>query len=117
MRPKKNVDLVQLEKLMNFRPTLEETADWFGLAPDTIERRIKENTGLSFAAFRFKKGFSLRKRLQEKALSMAFSGDKTMLIFCLKNICGWGDKATALDSEDSDTIEWYDENEASPVIT
>lgn len=41
---------------------------------------------------------------------MALSGDRTMMIFALKNLCGWKDNPDFVDTSDSDPI-WYDPNE------
>ena len=59
---------------------------------DTIERNIKEKHDMTFVQYREKKMATTRTRLIEKALSMAFSGDRVMLIFSLKNLCNWKDK-------------------------
>ena len=98
-RPQIEIDQIKLEALMRFKPTLEDCAAFFRCSPDTIERRIKDYTmtdekpdGLSFAEFRDQNMVHTRFNLVRKALSKADAGDNVMLIFCLKNLCGWKDK-------------------------
>lgn len=35
----------------------------------------------------------MKYRLIDRAVDMAMSGNTTMMIFCLKNYCGWVEKA------------------------
>jgi hypothetical protein len=45
---------------------------------------------------------SLRSALKGKAVNMALSGNVPMLIFCLKNLCGWSDNVQVVpDKEDA----------------
>jgi AraC-like DNA-binding protein len=83
----------QLAALMRFRPTREDAAAFFGVSIDTIERRIKSETGLTFLQFREQKMVHTRISLVRNALKRAETSD-AMLIFCLKNLCGWSDNAT-----------------------
>lgn len=91
-RPAILIDSEQLEALMRMKPTLEDTAAFFKCSPDTIERHIKNSTGLSFAEFRQQKAVTTRFDLIRTAIQKALNGDNVMLIFCLKNLCGWQDK-------------------------
>lgn len=91
-RPKVEVDETQLKALMRLKPTLADTAAFFGVSEDTIDRRCKEFSGVSFAEFREQNMVHTRLELQRSALKQANSGNTTMLIFCLKNLCGWRDK-------------------------
>ena len=93
-RPKIKIDPGQLEAIMRMKPTLEDTAAFFNCSEDTIEREIKETSGLSFAEFRRQKGVATRFELIRAAQQKALNGDNCMLIFCLKNLCGWADKPT-----------------------
>jgi hypothetical protein len=62
-------------------PSLSTLERWLMREADTENiRELKE-----------KRIKSIKTRLQSKALTMALNGDRTMLIFCLKNICGWSD--------------------------
>jgi uncharacterized protein YbcV (DUF1398 family) len=91
-RPAKEIDEKQIKALMRLKPTLADTAAFFECAERTIERFIREHFDLSFVEFRDQNMVHTRLNLIRKAVSKAESGDNTMLIFCLKNLCGWKDK-------------------------
>jgi AraC-like DNA-binding protein len=88
-RPRKELSPKQLVALMRLNPTLEDTAAFFSVSPDTIERRIRDDFDVTFAEFRDQNMADTRFALVRKALSMAKKGDRAMLIFCLKALCGW----------------------------
>ena len=97
--PEKPVDMEQLAALCRLKPTQADCAAFFKVSPDTIDRRIKQATGLTFAEFRDQNLVHTRFSLIRKALKKAENGDNVMLIFCLKNLCKWSDKGEA-DPED-----------------
>ncbi|MEK6555389.1 MAG: hypothetical protein AABZ31_09125 [Bdellovibrionota bacterium] len=78
-------------QLMDMRPTLKQTASFFRTSEDTVQRRIKQWSGLSFTEFRDLHSAKLRLRLIQKAVQLAEASNTTMLIFALKNLCGWSD--------------------------
>lgn len=91
-RPKVKIDTNQLAAFMRFKPTAEDCAAYFKCSVDTIERHIKKASGLTFAEFREQNMVHTRMSLVRTALKKAEGGDNVMLIFCLKNLCGWRDK-------------------------
>ena len=98
-RPQKEINIENLKKLLKFRPTLEDTAAWFEVSADTIERRIKEITGKTFREYRDVCLSDTKQLLVQKALSMAIEGDRKMLVLALKNYCGWEENPTQSNSE------------------
>lgn len=50
-RPRKEIDFQQLENLVKIGATQSEAAQFFGVSPDTIERRLREEFDLTFAEF------------------------------------------------------------------
>lgn len=86
------IDQDQLEAFCRMNPTLKDTAAFFKVSEDTIERRCKEFGYLDFADARQQNMVHTRLKLIRKALSMADSGNTAMMIFALKNLCGWSDK-------------------------
>lgn len=91
-RPEIQIDMDELGVFCRMKPTLRECAEFFKCSEDTIERRIKEAFGVTFAEFRDQNMTHTRFSLIRKAIRKAEDGDNTMLIFCLKNLCGWRDR-------------------------
>ena len=91
-RPKINIFPPEFEKVVALNPTLEATAHFFECSQSTIENFTKETYGINFSDFREQKAERTRYSLRQKAIDLAVAGDNTMLIFSLKNYCGWSDK-------------------------
>jgi len=87
-----SLDLPKLEALMRLKPTLEDTAAFFQCSATTISDTIKKHFGITFREFRDQRMVHTRLALQRKAVQMGESGNVAMLIFTLKNLCGWADK-------------------------
>ena len=69
----------------------------------TLERMILEEFECdSLTEYYEKRRDGLKTALKNKAVQMALSGNPSMLIFCLKNICGWSDNVQVVpDKEDA----------------
>lgn len=92
-RIEKTIDLDELKNLMTFYPTLQEIASWFDCSPDTIERRVKGNWGVTFKEFRELNSGKTRLLLKRKAISKALEEDnEKMLIYCLRTLTDLNDK-------------------------
>ncbi len=92
MGKQKVIDLEQLGALCRLKPTLADCAAFFKCSEDTIERRIRDQYKCTFSEFRDMFMVHSRFDLIRMALKKAEKSD-TILIFCLKNLCGWGDRA------------------------
>lgn len=87
-RPTIEIDWEQFEKLCQIHCTREEIAGVLKCSEDTIERRVKEKFGKTFAAV-FKEMSALgRVSLRRKQFEMAASGDRTMLVWLGKQVLG-----------------------------
>lgn len=91
-RPRVEIEEPKLKALMRLKPSLEDTAAYFECSARTVERFIRDSFDLSFVEFRDQNMVHTRLSIIRKAISKAESGDNTMLIFCLKNLCGWKDQ-------------------------
>lgn len=91
-RPIKEINWEEFEKLCAIQCTLGEIAAWFCCSEDTIERRVQEEYGQTFAeVFSQKKKIgkmSLRRTLFQKAQE----GNPTLLIWLSKQHLGMRDK-------------------------
>jgi hypothetical protein len=102
-RPEVGIDIEQLAAICRMKPSLKDCAAFFKCSEDTIQLTIKKKTGLNFTAFRDQNMVHSRFGLIRTAMQKANSGDNCMLIFCLKNLCGWADKmeTTTIDPDDN----------------
>lgn len=89
---RKEIDINQMKGLCRLKPRIEDIAAFFGCSHDTIERRVREWGYDTFASFREENMVHTRFSIIRKAIEKAEKGDNTMLIFTLKNLCGWADK-------------------------
>ncbi len=115
-RPKINIDYKQLEGFCLIQCSLVEIAAFFNCSEDTIERRVKEHYGISFAEFFAKKRIggliSLRRnlfKLSEKQPAVA--------IFLAKNWLGMSDKQEIQHSGNiSKNLEEYTTEELLQIV-
>ena len=94
-RPKAVIDEQKLKALMRLKPSLKDTAAFFEVSDRTIERFIETTFKTGFMEFREQHMVHTRLNIVRKAVEKAQSGDNTMLIFCLKNLCDWRDRDDA----------------------
>lgn len=104
-RPIKEISDHEFERVVKLGPTLFATANYFECSVDTIENYTKKTYGVTFSDFREQKAEKTRYSLRQQAIDKALMGDSTMLIFCLKNYCGWSDKTeTTLKGDDNQPL-------------
>lgn len=93
-RPEIDISLSELKFLMRFYPSLDEVSAWFECSSDTIERRVKEEWGMSFKEFRDKNTGKTRLLLKRKAITKALEEDnEKMLLYCLRTMTDIDDRA------------------------
>ena len=92
-RPSQGFNFETFDALMQFRATTKEfAADYMGCSISTIDNQLKKEKNTTFQIYHEMKMGRVSNKLQEKAIQMALAGDRTMLIFCLKNYAKWQDK-------------------------
>jgi len=82
----------KLDGLLAYKSSLVVCADILDTTDTTIKNHIKKRYGLTFTEYAEKKLSRTKVKLVQKAIEMAMSGNTTMMIFSLKNICKWQDK-------------------------
>jgi len=91
-RKKIELDWKLVDNLFSYGATISMVANILEVSHDIIEKRIKEEKDMGPSAYRETKLSKVRVKLIQKAIDQALTGNTTMLIFCLKNLCGWTDK-------------------------
>ena len=84
-RPKKELDLQQIKNLCKIQATQEEIAAVFEVSIDTIQRRLKEATGLTFAQFFRIHGAHGKVALRRKGFKEALENGNTTILKMLLN--------------------------------
>ncbi len=91
-RPTVELQDEKLRAFMRLKPSLEDCAAFFQCSTSHIEKTVKLTYGISFSVFRDENMVHTRFNLVRNALQQAQKGNTAMLIFCLKNLCGWKDR-------------------------
>lgn len=102
---KKPIDWAKLDAILQFYPTKVTCCDMLDISEDTLDRGIAKEHGMTFKEYRDRKMSTTRVALAKKAVKMALDGHATMLIFCLKNLCGWTDQQFLATSTQQQVIE------------
>ena len=84
-------DWQTLGNYCQFKPNLKTVAEMMNVSESTLKDYIKKKFSETYTEFAERKMSGIKLKLVQKAISMALAGDRTMLIFCLKNYCGWSD--------------------------
>lgn len=71
-----------------------DIAEAFGIDRDTVAAMVRREKGVGFSAYKDQKAGHGRAHLLAKQMELAMAGDKTMLIWLGKNLCGQSDKST-----------------------
>lgn len=82
----------KLDGLLAYKSSLVVCADILECHENSIKNHIKKRYGLTFTEYAEKKLSRTKVKLVQKAIEQATSGNTTMLIFCLKNLCKWQDR-------------------------
>lgn len=93
-RPEIPFDWSKLDAILQYKASLEDAAEIMGVEASTLAKKIVKQRHCNFSEYREKKMAKVRLTLVQKAIEMGKQGDRTMLIFCLKNLCGWADLYT-----------------------
>ena len=95
----------EIKDLMTFYPTLEESSSWFNCSPDTIERIVKKETGLTFAEFRHRFSGKTRLMLKRKAIAKALEEDnEKFLLYCLRTMTDIDDRKDLQSDKNSSEV-------------
>ncbi len=86
------IDDAKLKALCRLKPGVADAAAFFECTEKSIERYVREHYDQTFVEFREQHMVHTRLSIVRKAIDKAEKGDNVMLIFCLKNLCGWKDK-------------------------
>ena len=90
--PRVDIDLNKLKEFMRLKPTSADAAAFFDVSRSALERLIRDKFDQTFSEFREAHMVHTRMNLVRRAIELGMNGNVTMLIFCLKNLCDWGDR-------------------------
>lgn len=96
---KKIVDPKEVEKLASIGMKNSEIADWFGIDDSTLAYNFKQQL--------IKGKLNLNQSLRKAQISLALSGNATMLVWLGKNILGQSDNP--LNTDDNGPLPWTNE--------
>lgn len=113
-RPKIEIDWKQFDQLCKIQCTLTEIAAFFDCSEDTIERRVSETYGVTFAEHSRQKRGKGKISLRRRQMQAALDGNTTMLIWLGKQYLGQADKQEIEHTEQEIKLEVNINNESQP---
>jgi transposase-like protein len=95
-RPKQEVPMQVVDAACQLNATARQVIEilasqGYHVSHSTLVREIQRVHGKTFEEYRDQKTDLTRLKLVQKAVNMANEGNATMLIFCLKSMCGWSE--------------------------
>ena len=81
----------KLDGLLAYKSSLVVCSDILDCPESTIQNHIRKRYNLSFSEYSDRKLSKTKVKLVQRAIESALSGNTTLMIFCLKNLCGWSD--------------------------
>jgi IS30 family transposase len=90
-RPRLEIDWKEFDKLCAIQCSLREIAAWFECSDKTIERKVREHSGSSFAEYFAKKRVKGLISLRHNMFQMS-ERNPAVAIFLAKNLLGMSDK-------------------------
>ena len=91
-RPEKEMDWKLLDSVLQYGASLIDCAELLEMSEDSIQRKIKEKSGVTFSEYREAKKSKIRMKLRQKQFEMAMNGNVALLIWLGKNELGQKDK-------------------------
>ena len=91
-RPKININFTQLKTLCQRPIHSDDIAAIMGVSKDTLERAIKREYGIGFAAYKEQNLSSFRLNIIDQQMKIMAKGNASMAIWLGKQYCGQKDK-------------------------
>lgn len=92
-RPRKEVDFRMLDELCQIHCTAEEICAILDLDMETLNKRIREQTGRTFKAYFDRASAGGRASLRRKQFEMALDGDRMLLMWLGKQVLNQSEKS------------------------
>ena len=99
-RPQKKIDFQYLKTICQRPISSEDIAAIMKVSKDTLERAIKKEYGIGFAAFKEENLAGLRLTILDQQIAIMKKGNASMAIWLGKQYCGQKDK-TEITSDQS----------------
>ena len=94
-RPRKEISIAELEKLVALQATAGECASWCNVSEDTIDLRVKEAGYAGFTDFFKRHRGAGQVSLRRKQFETAMTGNPTMLVWLGKDWLDQSDKVVS----------------------
>jgi hypothetical protein len=99
-RPRIELDYNTIDKLCAIQCTGEEIASVLDIDYDTLNRRLKQDTGFNFTEYFIKKSGNGKASLRRRQFELAANGNVTMLVWLGKQYLSQSDKTDIMIDED-----------------